>query len=804
MHRKFARHALSSTSARALSAGAFAVGFILISASAAAAADAAPAPAGSDKANQVPEVIITAQKRAEPLQKVPVAVQVVTGVQLQDNNINELSNLSQTVPDLHIVNTGSYSNSLNIRGIGSGAGNPAFDQSVATFDDDIYYGRSHMTQSTFLDMDRIEVLKGPQSTFFGNNAIAGALNMVSKKPDWNSDGYARVLYGSYGTYAVEAADNIPVNDQFAVRIAGVANGDAGWIRNVDTGGLAPIEHNEQGRITFAWKPSQDFDATLKLEAGEDKITGSASDTPGQWMNCPPPAPLKTTGINNFCSFAIARGVPMGLNNNNNSGLADQFADLKTQDAVLNMNWHIGGLTVTSVTGYAGYTFTSHEDNASAGTPVLSTNSFMPDKYSQFSEELRLTSPADQPIEYMVGVYYQYDKINELINGNATYVDGNFPTYAALGLITHTELLALQAGLPFGYEVGYNQKENVESAFGSLGWNISDKLKLNIGLRGTSDNKDFSGAITYGQETQTYGGFIPYPLAVQQGVGFILGPPGTYNYSRTDKALMGNVGLQYQIDDQAMAYATASRGFKAGGFNAISPSPIGGLIEPTYAPEYVNAYEVGVKSKWFDNRLLINFDVFREDYSDLQVNALVQLPVNSTIAVTNAATSLSQGAELETQWILGDNFSLKADITYLDAHYVSYLNASPTYLEKQNHITHQNLSGRPLDFAPRWSGSVTAEYHTELPGGYRLAAQLTPFYQSSYYNSAGTDDTNFILPGKTRLDGRVTLDSPDRRWAVDLIGNNITNAVIPVSYGTNNTLGGKEEPVNVSLQVRYKW
>ncbi|HEY3812595.1 MAG TPA: TonB-dependent receptor [Caulobacteraceae bacterium] len=803
MHRNIARLALSTTSARALSAGALAIGFVLIGASTAAAADDAAAPAAS--ANTVQEVIVTAEKRPEPLQRVPVAVQVVTGVQLQDNNVNALSDLAQTVPDLHIVNTGSYSNSLNIRGIGSGAGNPAFDQSVAMFVDDIYYGRAHMTQGTFLDMDRIEVLKGPQSTFFGNNAIAGALNMVTAKPGWNSDGYARVLYGSYGTYAVEAADNIPINDQFAVRIAGIANGDSGWIRNVDTGGLAPIEHNEQGRITFAWKPSQDFDATLKLEAGEDKISGSASDTPFQWINCPPPAPLATKGINNFCPFAIARHVPMGFGNNNNSGLSDQYADLKTDDVVLNMNWHLaGGLTLTSVTGYAGYDFTSHEDNASAGTPVLSTNSFMPDKYDQFSEEVRLTSPTDQPIEYMIGAYYQYDKIHELINGNAAYVESSFPTYAALGLISHADLLALQAAQTFGYDVGYDQKENVESVFGSLGWNITDKLKLNIGLRGTSDQKSFVGTIAYGAEAGTYGGLIPFAAGLQHDLAFILGPPGAYPYSRTDKALMGNVGVQYQIDPQAMLYATVSRGFKAGGFNAISPSPIGGLIEPTYSPEYVDSYEVGVKSKWFDNRVLINFDLFRENYADLQVNALVQLPVNSTIAVTNAASSVSQGAELQTQWVLGDHFDLKANITYLDAHYDSYLNASPTYLEKQNHVTHQNLSGRPLDFAPKWSGSVTAEYHTELPGEYRLSAELTPFYQSSYYNSAGTDDPNFVIPGKTRLDGRITLDSPGRRWAVDLIGNNITNAVIPVSYGTNNTLGGKEEPVNVSLQLRFKW
>ncbi len=753
---------------------------------------------------QIQEVVVTAQRRTQSLQSVPVAVQVVQGQALQNSNFNSTEDLGQILPAVHIVNTGSYSNSLNVRGIGSGSGNPAFDQSVATFDDDIYQGRSRLIQSTFLDIDRIEVLKGPQTTFFGNNAIAGALNIVTKKPDDHFDGYARALYGSFNTYAVEGAAGGPVNDMLSVRVAGIVNGDTGWIKNVDTGKSSPGEQNQQGRITFAIKPTADFDALLKIEGGYNKLLGATSNTPGQFTNCPPPSPLKASGINMYCPYAIAFGSPIGLHNNENSGLAGQFARLTTNDEVLTLNYHRWGQTFTSVTGYQNYKYEAQEDDAGAGPTVLSTNTTAPETYHQFSEELRVTSPVNQPIEYIVGGYYQVDRLNGLINGNASFTSPALPLYAKLGLLSPATFAAVEQALPIGYQVTYNQSETVGSVFGSLTWNVTDKLKLNGGVRATSDSKHFTGTIGYGQDAETYGGYTPYPLSLQNSLGFFIGNPGTYPYARTDKAVLGSAGLQYQITNRVMSYFTYSHGFKAGGFNAISPSPVGGLVTPSFGPEYVNSYEVGVKSEFFSRRLLVNADLFREDYSGLQLNSLVQLPVNSTIAVTNAASSVSQGVEFESQWAVTSAFRLALNVAYLDAYYSDYPAASPTFLEKQQGIKSQSLSGRPLDFAPKWSGSVSADYRFKLPSDFVLTADLSPFLQSSYFNSNGTDDPNFLIKGNVRLDGRLTLDSPSRRWAVDLIGKNLTNADIPVTFGTNDVRGGKEEPFNVAIQGRYRW
>src|SRR5882762_5906458 len=194
------------------------------------------------------EIIVTAQKRTENLQDVPVSVQVIGGQILAQQNHNSLEELTQTVPAVHISAGADQngSNSIFIRGIGSGS-DPSFDQSVAVFTDDIYKGRSRMSEAAFLDLDRIEVLKGPQTTFFGNNAIAGALNIVTKKPGDHFDAWSRALYGMFGQYAVEGAVSGPITDTFGARLAVTRNGDdRGWIENVSLGEHAPRINNLAG------------------------------------------------------------------------------------------------------------------------------------------------------------------------------------------------------------------------------------------------------------------------------------------------------------------------------------------------------------------------------------------------------------------------------------------------------------------------------------------------------------------------------------------------------------------------------
>jgi len=760
----------------------------LVSASVAVALSARPSVAAStdtvDQESKLEEIIVTAQKRVENLQTVPISAQVISAEKLTTENYNTLDDLTQTIPGVH-VSTGNFSNTLSIRGVSSG-GSASFDQSVAIFVDDIYYGRSRTSDTTFLDLDRIEVLKGPQSTFFGNNAIAGALNVVTKKPGDTFDASARVLYGTYGQYATEGAVTLPIDDKLSIRAAATFNGEGGWIKNVDTGKYAPDENNKAGRVTATLKPSSDFDATMKVGGSESRTTGTPYTQPLQFSNCPPPAPLTPAaiGLAGNCVQALALKVPTGTNNNLNSGLADQGDQLSTFEDVLTLNVHQWDYTFTSVTGFNNYHYTANVDVGNL--PVALLTQQVPEKYHQLSQEFRVASPVGQPLEYLLGGYFQTDELdwNAILNA---------PFLNAVG-----GLFGIPAqDLPLSINEPFSQNEHVYSLFGSLLWNVTDSLRINAGLRGSWVNKDFDRSLDYGTGTQVYGGYVAQPLVVPLG-SLIFEAPGSQEFSRSDKAIMPSAGIQYQLDPQAMVYFSYTKGFLAGGFNGS-----GGLNapqDPGYGPEHVNAYEVGLKSKWIEDRLLLNVDVFRSDYQDLQVSAVISDPETNTYATetTNAAQSRSQGVEIEAQWIVVRDFRIGANVTYLDSYYVSFPNASPTTLDGFSGKTSSDLSGQRTNYAPLWSGSLSASYGISLPGDYKLTTQLSPYFTSRYYTQS--PDQFYLVNAYTRLDGRLTFESPGGRWAIDLIGKNLTDRIIVVLPGIPTA--AKEEPRNGAVQFRY--
>jgi len=799
MHRKYSR----CVAPLHLSIGAAAA---MLMSSAAQAADV-PSADGS----QLEEIVITAQKRNEDLQQVPISVQAISSQTLSELNYNSLEELTQTVPGVHI-STGSFANTLSIRGISSG-NNPGFDQSVATFVDDIYHGRSRMSDATFLDLDHIEILKGPQSTYFGNNAIAGALNIVTAKPSDHVEASARALYGQYGQYAIEGAIGGPISETLGARLAIIRSGESGWIDNLDTGLHEPVQNNEAARLTLVFRPAENLDATFKIEGSRSLQTGTAYDQPLQWVNCPPPAPYTpaTSAIlgQGGCGYALAHNIPIGLDNDNNSELGGQGSSLSTSEDVLTINYHQWGHTFTSVTGFYDY----HSDLAlsESDLPVALITNDNSERYDQFSQEFRVASPTGQPLEYLAGLYYQTDKLNSTANANAPALTPLLPLIGLGSLVPYA---------PLSVNVDFPQSEHIYSVFGSLSWNVTDAFKLNAGVRGSWDRKDATQGIEYGTGTQTYGGLVPLPAALQPDVSFLYGTPGALNLSQSSQGWMPSGGMQYQLTPAAMAYFTYSRGFKAGGFNGTST---GGTAaqDIQFGPEHVNAYEVGVKSKWLDDTVLLNLDVFRSNYRGLQVSAEILNPSTNTyeLLTKNAAASVAQGVEFETQWAITKDFRLSADVTYLESYYVTYL-GSPNTLQSfcgggngGSYVlpycarypdpvpAYDNLAGQATNYAPRWSGSLTASYGIALPGQYRLTTAVLPYATSAYTaNGGNSDDPFFRVGGYVRLDGRLTLDSPDRRWAVDLIGKNLTDRIIVVAptFATSS----KEEPRNISVQFRY--
>jgi iron complex outermembrane recepter protein len=752
-----------------------------------AAIPAFSAAAGDD--TQLETVVVTAQRRVENLQDVPTSAVVVSGEALAKQNEISLETLSRSLADVHINDDGP-ANDIYIRGIGSG-GFESVDQSVALFTDDIYHGRSRTTSATFLDIERVEILKGPQSTFFGNNAIAGAVNVVTAKPTDQFETSVRALYGMYGQYATEGVVSGPITDKLDARAAVIINGGNGWLKNVTTGLDGPDTKNYAGRLTLLYRPTDDFDATIKVEGSDNRLTnGGYGGAPFQTINCPPPPGISPNAFGGVCATALALHSPIGLDNTLTDGIPGNKSSLSTFESVLTANYHAWNQTFSSVTGFNTYQFAEQVQALAVPVPLDTSN--LPEDYRQFSQELRVASPTGQRIEYLAGIYYQHDHLNVLFENN----------YFELSPLIETipPLAPLLPYLPIAQNTFFSQDENVYSIFGSVTWNITDKLRLDGGLRGTQVQKSFTQSVAYGTGTELYGGFVPLPAELQPiPAAFGIGVPGTIGGDRTDHAWMPSGKLSYRFEPQVMAYFSYADGFKAGGFNSDDTS--GTVKGASYKPEHVNAYEIGLKSEWWDHRLLLNIDAFWSRYRDLQVSSQVESASGvSTTGIENAATSETKGVELEGQWLVVEGLRLSTSIAYDKARYIDYPNASAAVFGLTN--APQNLSGQPTEFAPDWSGNLVGTYTANLPGGYRLVGELGAYFSTLFYLHE-SDDPELAQGFWYRLDGRITFERPDSRWAVDFIGKNLNDRVILTNLGNPNA-ATREEPRNVAVQVRYRY
>jgi outer membrane receptor protein involved in Fe transport len=452
-------------------------------------------------------------------------------------------------------------------------------------------------------------------------------------------------------------------------------------------------------------------------------------------------------------------------------------------------------------------------------------------FHQFSQELRIASPQGQPIEWMGGLYFQNDKLAGS-PGNTTYAFDN----AAIAKIYP----ALINYLPLAGYTLYQQAEHSYAAFGSLDWNVTDQLQVGAGLRGTWDYKNVNQFQDYGTGTQPYGGVVPLPTAALQALAsnLLAGQKPPFVASNSYNAVMPSAHINYKIVPAVMVYATYSKGFLAGnptdvGYTPPNVTPL--VPTPAIKPEHVNDYEAGVKSNLFQNHLRLNFDLFRTNYTDLQVSSSSILfnakGVPQAVGyTTNAASSRTEGAEFSGEWV-DNGFRVRTDLTYLHAYYISYqnvaLNAEQTYCSGAaakttaaciaafpNGVgTLANLSGQPTSFAPRWSGSLGLSYSFGLPAGFHLVPEADVDGTSHYfYSLSGNDDPELVQSGYIRLDGRLSFVSPKENWGIDVILKNLTDKAIvaggaggtPLSVTNGSTLLVLDQPRNVAVQAHYQW
>ncbi|MCC6203210.1 MAG: TonB-dependent receptor [Gammaproteobacteria bacterium] len=815
---------------------------------------------------EIEEIVITAQKREQRLQDVPISVVAMDGEDIRQQNLVQIEDLSAQVPNVHISES-AIGDKLFIRGIGSGI-NSGFEQSVGTFVDGVYYGRSLQTRAQVLDVERVEVLRGPQSTYFGNNTIGGALNITTRNPGDSWNGYVSGLYeAELDGYHVEAVGGGPVTDGFGIRAAVLASGTEGWLHNLNTGTNEPEEDNLAGRITLTLTPSDRFDATLKLGTGSFEVLGRAL----QNVDCPPAtgaqgvcritalpvlatvapfAPFNAALYPNFddsFDWATQANGPVpaaflaavNLLGATEAGMAvpapktslsePDLADLTNRSLSLTMNVEIGTHVLTSVTGINSYDFDFRQQSDFVPVPLASLN--QNEDFKQFSQELRLTSPAGGKVEYVAGIYWQSSdlEIDELIDfyfappyfqPRASFLAARDPNRlpATIGYVTSS----------------HQQDEETFAAFLSFTWNITGQLSATFGGRYSTVDKDLSRSQTLTDSAPgvTVSCIAPLNLVTGCTLGTPLllsgaNPPtgeafgwkvGTLALERDDDKFTPSIGLQWRVNDSVLAYASFAQGFKAGGFDQrnLFLNPVLGQ----FAPEQVDSWELGAKTSWLGGRLQLNGALFRSKYEDLQVSTFDGV-VN--FLVNNAASATTQGFELDGRLLVNDRLAISLSGAYLDAEWDDYRNAQCTaiaqfravYLADRSQcqvnasgLLVQDLTGERLLMAPKWSGNLLIEY--SIPLSEKLAFNtLANLSAESRKFLAADNDPAVVQPGYGKFDARFSLSSSDG-WEIALLGKNLTNK-LTTAHGEDQPLRSSNsffklasQPRTIAVQASYHW
>lgn len=746
---------------------------------------------------ELESVVVTAQRREQSLQDVPISVTVADADVMRESQVTNLNDLGNRLSGVKVNGAGA-SDSLNIRGVGSGV-NMGFEQAVATFVDGVYLSRSQVSRGGFLDLERIEVLKGPQSTYFGSNAIAGALSIVTRKPSQQFDGHASVLYGSDGEYEVQAAAGGPMTESLSARAAVRFFGMDGYIDNLRENTTGPNGSNVQGRVALRYEKPDSLDVNLRVDyAKYDDEHAELQET----VNCPP-AP----GYGNpsaACLGLIAEGKHDNkLDYVTTTG--DSGFELESFNTALTAAWSFGDHTLTSTTGHYSHDLFRHTvGGALLPFPTLDVPSGMPlsqpEKYTSFSQELRLQSDSGGLIDYMAGVYYDDSNLEGGINVGF---------YFAPFWLNARPAGVIEANTPIAQEVWADQDQSNRSAFAAITLNL-DSFRINAGARYSSIRKEAHRGTRAGFGDglgQVAQDFTPEQFAAW--TGSVGRPAGDYPITdRTDDKFMPSINVQYYTASGAMIYASYSTGFKAGGWS------IGQGLD-VFGPETVKSYELGLKTGWFGDRLTTNVTLFNSDYNDLQEATSIIDPETGIYQsiIGNVGKARSRGVDLEIGVRPFRGFNVLANIGYLDAEYREYPNAPCTLLQMQTPLAPgvtsctQDLAGSRKAYAPEWSGSVNANYAFDVLSNLQVKLGTWLYFTSGYYQQASIDPLLY-QSGYEKIDLRAAIGNAGESWELAVIAKNVTDkatgsyrAAMP---GSNAVSVRMDRPRSLGVQFSVKF
>ncbi len=652
--------------------------------------------------NAIDEIIITAEKRSESLQDVPVAVTAFQAGELEAFDFTDPGDMAAQVPNLQV--SGAYNQSKPIfalRGISFKSFNATDSQAVGVYNDEVFIASRSAQLFQMFDLQRVEVLRGPQGTLYGKNTTGGAINFVSRKPDDTFAVDGALTLGRFNQFDAEVGVTLPiVEGKLTSRVAAVTNNRGGTTLNEYTGKKVNSRDDWAARALFRFTPNDNMEWLLNVHGGVSRGDGSYYHSKG----------VIPTGdgrkgdilgyVENPDWYTLSSDLPRAFENINNIGVT------------LTGNIDFSDVTLTSITAYDKTDYATHED--SDGSPNSVVDVIYRDHSKQFSQELRLSSSKDQPFQWIFGLYYFTEKLTA-------------DNYYNFGIIDPTA---------FSRQV-YDQRTDNFAGFGQVSYDLTDKLTATAGARWTYEKKK----ITF--DTTDF-------------LVFTLGPTPELLVDASDDnswdEFTWRLGLDYHITNDALVYASYNRGFKSGGYNGIVFTPGDFSV---VNPETVDAYEVGLKSTWFERRLVLNIAAFYNDFSNLQLFNFVPGPGGVPITqIVNAASARTYGAEFEVTAIPVEGLRVQMGLGLLNAKLQSFDIPDLTYLE-----------GHKMALAPNINFNGAIDYELQLGEN---SGSVTPRFEFNYVDDQYFDPSNDPLAfqkGYWVLNASLTYRAVDNRYAI---------------------------------------
>lgn len=742
--------------------------------------------------SEIGDIVVTAQKRSESVQKVPLAVTAIGGEALRQGGITNVDALSSSVPTLQIGQSYGSAN-ISLRGISLNAVNFGAENPVAFHVDGVFLARPTGVLGSFFDMQRVEVLRGAQGTLYGRNATGGSINLITADPTRDLSGYAQLTYGEYNHVGAEGAISGPLgSDKLLFRLAFRTDDRDGWGKNQFTGRDIDDNHERAVRGKLLFKPTDDFQIKLQADYAEshDHQTPHYGGTPLGTV------PWGVSLPSAFSPTPIALGGTLPVRTRDISSESEPSRRNSFWGVSATMDWALGAVDLKSITAYRGIN-TKNQGDLDQTSAVLAVAGLF-EKSRQFSQEFQLSHQGDRS-NWLLGAFYFHEKD-----------DGQAPVAFSDILFNPLGIAPIPAPgtLRQGYYAGSQVKTDAYALFGQYTREVVDRLRVTVGARYSIERKS---AINQGAfnlvDAFDQRGFETTPnpstLTIQCGEGLPTIGFGAVPCipSKTFRAFTPKLGLEFQATASILLYASVSKGFKSGVYNL-------GAVQPPVNPENIWDYEAGIKSTLLNGRLRANLSGFYYDYKDLQVNRVVV----ANALLENAAAAKIYGLEAEIVAKPTEAFQIDLTGAYLNATFSKFVTADNARPAGDGVTTDDfgnpafNLKGNRLSQSPKFSGKFGATYTIPVTSG-RLSVRGEAVYTSKiFWTPYNLDATS--TAARTRLNASVNFESDDRHWTASLNARNIANKV-QVTNGFVSTLltgfvvnGYVEAPRTIDFTVGY--